>query len=278
MGDQVLFESQGGGQSVLLVREASGDLALTIDGYWQFSSREEHIFHEVLADAPMIVAPRLARVLILGGGDGLALRNVLRYGQVEHVTLVEIDATVVELSRTVPAMVELNERAFEDGRVEVVIEDAAAWLEAESSSSSTTPWDVVICDFPAPTSDAISPLFGPSFYGRLAQIGHPESVVSIQVSQDLPEFWATLAAVEGAFSWSRALLAELLAFEHDDEAWADFILASPSEAAPLRLPAAATTFMSAAKLDAITVQNREGPRFSTREYGERPEFDDIECL
>lgn len=272
--EEVLFEHAGPPQHVRLVKESDGNLALTIDDYWQFSGREERVFHEVLADAAMVVAPRAARVLILGGGDGLALRNVLRYREVESVTLVELDAAVVELARTVPEMVELTEDSFGDSRVSVVIDDARAWVaRADPESRAAVPYDVIICDFPAPTSSELSPLFGRDFYATLAGRGHDDTVVSIQVSQNAPDFWATLSTVNEQFGHVRPLLAELMPGQAHDEAWADFILASRRRMAPCRGVADAAEFMSGARLEAIEIQNRGGRRFETAEYGDRPDFD-----
>lgn len=272
--DQELYRSEAGGHEVVLVREEDGTLGLTIDGYWQFTSVEEHLFHEVLADAPMILAPAVPRVLILGGGDGLALRNVLRYREVERVTLVDVDPAVLELARTVPEMCALNERAFEDPRVEVVTADALTWIERETDDTAGgQPYDVVICDFPAPATEDLQPLFAEPFYERLARRCQPDAVVAVQVSQDLPEFWNTLRSVSAVFPWTAPLLLELVARPEDDEAWADFIVASRAERAPQRTPASDAAWLDAARLEAITIRNRSGPRFETEAYGTRPVFD-----
>lgn len=268
-GDQVLFRSEAreGRPEVLLVREPDGHIAMTIDGFWQFSSREEFIFHEVLADAAMVMAPDPGRVLILGGGDALALRNVLRYPELRHVTLVEIDAEVLEMVRTVPALAELSEHALNDPRVEVVVADANTWIDEPRE-----PYDVVICDFPAPSRDELTPLFSTAFYERLSRSTHERSIVSIQVSQDLPDFWATLTQVEEVFPHTMPLLAELLATEADDEAWADFILASPAPISGHRDPANNARFLAEVPVSDLHIRNRDGDHFVTKRYGNEPRF------
>ncbi len=90
---------------------------LFIDGHLQFSSDDERIYHELLVHVPMRAAPRRQRVLILGGGDGLALREVLRYGDVAEVTLVDIDEGMIRLASEHPEMIRLNQAAFHDARV-----------------------------------------------------------------------------------------------------------------------------------------------------------------
>lgn len=258
-GSEVLFRRQSERQYIELVRELDGSISLTLDDYWQFSSRDEQVFHEVLVDVALRVAPRIDSVLILGGGDGLALRNVLRYPGVRRAVVCEIDAAMIEMTRDVPAMVELTQASLADARAEVIIEDALSYLAMAAGSGV---FDVVICDFPVAGEGRAAPLFDAGLCRLLARGLAPEGVLSVQVSQDPDEFWPVLQAMQFELGWTEARLAEL-----SDNAWADFILASSAPKSVVRALAPGLCFLDDAACDAITIQNREGSEFCTQRYG-----------
>jgi spermidine synthase len=261
--ERILFERQSAYQQVTLVEERDGYLALTLDDVWQFHECDEHVFHEILADTPMILAPAPRRVLILGGGDGLALRNVLRYATVEAVTLCELDPAVIEMATAVPEMLALTEDAFADPRVELVVADAQEFIV---DARSRPAYDVIICDFPAATSPELEPLFRPAFYAKLAgSLAGPDTVVAVQVSQDPAGFWPVCAAVEASFAWVHPMLVNLDPGGVDDCDWADFIIASVTPRTVQRGPAGATRFMRAALVDRLRIHNRSGEVFETLE-------------
>src|SRR5215208_624079 len=104
------------------------DLRLFLNGHLQFSSRDEYRYHEGLVHPGLAALPGARRVLVLGGGDGLALREILKYPNVERVTLVDLDREMTELGRTYPALVRLNARSLSSPRVRVVNDDAMVWL------------------------------------------------------------------------------------------------------------------------------------------------------
>jgi spermidine synthase len=265
-----LFSHRSDAQEVLLEQEADGSLSLTIDGHWQFSSRDEAIFHELLADLPMVLAPRIERVLILGGGDALALRNVLRYEGVRQVDLVDIDEAVMQMVREVPQMRELSESALEDPRVRVHVADAWDYVHRAARRS----YDLVICDFPACTDPKLERLFDAPFHRRLAELMDDAGVVSVQVSLDPPGFWDF---VEGALEPSYAQLWPSLVALGDpasvDTEWADFVVASHQ---PLRarraLAPGASVVLRDDLLEAQRIQNRARSHFETQAYGEAPDF------
>lgn len=138
------------------------DTRLYLNGDLQFSSIDEHRYHEALVH-PAMSGPH-GRVLILGGGDGLALREVLRYRDVSSVTLVELDAGVIRLAREDPRLVRLNDGALRDPRVRVVAADAFGWLRENNG-----PFDSVIVDMPDPDSTATAKLYSVEFYALAKQ-------------------------------------------------------------------------------------------------------------
>jgi len=137
------------------------DVRLFLNGDLQFSSIDEYRYHEALVH-PAMAGPH-RRVLVLGGGDGLALREVLRYPDVDEVTLVELDPAVLRLARQDHRLTRLNERSLADPRVVVVEADAFAWVR-----TSPAPFDVVIADFPDPEDPATAKLYSVEFYGMVA--------------------------------------------------------------------------------------------------------------
>ncbi|GAA4414195.1 polyamine aminopropyltransferase [Actinokineospora soli] len=138
------------------------DVRLFLNGDLQFSSVDEYRYHEALVH-PAMAGPH-ANVLVLGGGDGLALREVLRYPDVEAVTLVELDPAMIALARTEPRLLAANGNAFADPRVTVRTEDAFSWLR-----SLRADFDVIIVDMPDPDSTATAKLYSVEFYGLVAQ-------------------------------------------------------------------------------------------------------------
>lgn len=272
--DQIIHRAKGGPLEVLLWREPEGGISLTIDDYWQFASRDEHVFHEVLVDPAMIMAPDPRRVLILGGGDGLAARNVLRYGGggergggerggggVEQVVLVDNDPQVTRIAREVAELVELNEGALLDPRVELIHGDARAFIEGFVASGREC-FGVVICDFPAPAHARYARLFDADFYTLLAQACEPEAVVSVQVSAEPSGFWPIVDAIAPSFPELQPRLVEL---SEDD--WASFVLASSGELRPRRSLAPGLRFLSSQAHEELVITSRAADRFETRAYG-----------
>ncbi|HZG03980.1 MAG TPA: polyamine aminopropyltransferase [Streptomyces sp.] len=134
-----------------------------LDGRLRVHSEDERRYHEALVHPAMAAGPR-GRVLILGGGDGLALREVLRYPDVDSVTVVELDPGVVEVARTDPVLSRLNRRAFDDPRTRVETGDAFDWLRTWTRSGQR-PYDVILSDLPDPGISANTRLYSQEFFG-----------------------------------------------------------------------------------------------------------------
>ena len=159
--DPIVFAERTRYQEVVLTEGLRGDdVRLFLNGDLQFSSRDEARYHEALVHPAM--AGRHARVLVLGGGDGLALREVLRHPGVRRAVLVELDPRMIELAREDPRLNELNAGALADPRVSVVRRDAFAWLREAAER-----FDVVIADFPDPDDAATAKLYSLEFYDGL---------------------------------------------------------------------------------------------------------------
>lgn len=172
----------------------------------QFDSLDEHRYHEALVHPAMGLAPRRNTVLILGGGDGMAAREVLKHSDVESVTLVDLDPRVTELFRDHPDLAPLNDFAFSDSRV--TIHNADAW---QFLSEDQTLYDVVIIDLPDPKTIALSRLYTTEFYRLLAERLTAQGLLVTQAGSPFfarEAFWsiaATLAATGNPYGPGTAL-------------------------------------------------------------------------
>ncbi|GGL89968.1 polyamine aminopropyltransferase 2 [Streptomyces fumigatiscleroticus] len=159
-GEDVRVALQTGVQEVVLTGGTHGrPLDLFLDGRLRVSGRDERRYHEALVH-PAMTGPH-ARVLILGGGDGLAAREVLRYPGVARVDVVELDPGVVRLARHDPPLAALNGHAYDDPRVRVVMGDAFGGLRRAPAGG----YDVVVSDLPDPGITASTKLYSEEFYG-----------------------------------------------------------------------------------------------------------------
>ena len=137
-------------------------MRLYLDGNLQFSSRDEYRYHEALVHPAMAAHPKPKHVLLLGAGDGLALREVLRWPSVERVELIELDEAILTMAQKHPALQRLNQNSFADPRVHIQVGDAFGLI-----SEMPGPFDVVIADFPDPDTAAVARLYSVGFYNRL---------------------------------------------------------------------------------------------------------------
>ncbi|WP_405693588.1 polyamine aminopropyltransferase [Streptomyces sp. NBC_01185] len=194
-GDEVRVAVQTGVQEIVLTGPGSGpgggSLDLYLDGRLRVSSRDEHRYHEALVHPAMNGAHR--RVLILGGGDGLAAREVLRYPGVESVVVVELDPAVTRLARTDPALSALNGHAYGDPRLTAVSGDAFTWLR-----DTRDRYDVVISDLPDPGITASTKLYAAEFYGLVAGALEPGGRLVVHAgppSSRPATFWTVDASI-----------------------------------------------------------------------------------
>jgi spermidine synthase len=193
--DDVIYAKTTPYQRIVVTRGRAG-FQLFLNGNLQFSSTDEYRYHEALVHPAMTLAVNPRRVLVLGGGDGLALREILRHQSVEQVTLVDLDPEMTKLSRKFPPLAELNKHSFEDARVHVVNQDAMIWLETPREQ-----FDVAIVDFPDPNTFALGKLYTTRFYRLLKAALAPDAAVSIQCTSPLfarSSYWCIIRTIEAA--------------------------------------------------------------------------------
>lgn len=199
--DPIVFAESSPYQRVVITRSANS-MQLFINGNLQFASADEHRYHEALVHpaAGVLTAARLKRVLILGGGDGLGLREVLRYPAVEKVVLVDLDPLMTRISRDHELISKLNERSLWDPRVEVVNDDAFVWI-ADPARAGEPKYDLVIADFPDPSSFTLGKLYTAYFYRTLMGSMAPDGMLAVQATSPVlarRSYWCVATTLEAA--------------------------------------------------------------------------------
>jgi spermidine synthase len=195
----------------LTITRWSEDIRLYIDGNLQFSSADEHRYHESLVHPAFAAREQLGlapakRVLILGGGDGLAVREVLRYPAVKSVDLVDLDPEMTRLFRETPALAELNDHALADPRVHVHNADAMRWLEdrrpsSDAGAAGLEPWDVIVVDLPDPNNLSLGKLYTIGFYRLVRAVLAADGVAVVQSTSPYLSpraFWCVIETLDAA--------------------------------------------------------------------------------
>jgi len=243
-GDAVILRQSSDYQRVVVTSGPTG-LRLYLNGNLQFHSRDEYRYHEVLVHPAMAAHGAPKKVLVLGGGDGMALREVFRHPQVEQVTLVELDPHMTRLFASVPALVALNARALADPRLTIVNADAFTWLE-----SNREIFDVVIVDFPDPSNFALGKLYTTSFYQRVDRALAAGGFMSVQTTSPLMarrSFWTVVATLEAVGLATTPLHAHVPSFGE----WG-FVVAGRRPWPGVKALPAGLRFLSVAGIDALT--------------------------
>ncbi|MFY7974570.1 MAG: polyamine aminopropyltransferase, partial [Rubrivivax sp.] len=159
-------------------------------------------YHESLVHPALAAHGAPRRVLVLGGGDGLAIREVLRHPGVQEIVLVELDPHMTRLFGGMPALAALNGGALRSPKVRIVNADAFAWLESQAEGF----FDVVIVDFPDPSNFSIGKLYSTTFYRLLDQRLAAGGYAVVQTTSPLlarQSFWTVVATLEavGLQAW-----------------------------------------------------------------------------
>lgn len=195
-GSEIVVRESSDYQRVVVTAGAGG-VRLFLNGNLQFHSRDEHRYHESLVHPAMAAHGAPRRVLVLGGGDGLAVREVLRYPSVERVTLVELDPHMTRLFSTHPTLVALNQGALRSPKLGIVNTDAYTWLEQKERLGES--YDVVIIDFPDPSNFSLGKLYTTSFYQRVDQVLAAGGWLAVQTTSPLlarRSYWTVVTTLE----------------------------------------------------------------------------------
>ncbi len=159
--DDVILSKQTPYQKIVMTKHKD-DLRLFLDGNLQFSSNDEYRYHEALVHVPMMYAKKHDRVLVLGGGDGLAVRELLKYNDIKEIVLVDIDKDMTDLCTTDKQISKLNNNSLTNEKVKVINEDGYIYVKENQEK-----FDVIIIDFPDPNNESLNKLYTNVFYNYI---------------------------------------------------------------------------------------------------------------
>ncbi len=185
--DDIIYSKRSDFQEIVLTRSGR-DFRLYLDGSLQFSASDEYRYHEMLVFPALFMNGSQSKdVIVLGGGDGLAVREILRKGDVKSVTLVELDRAMIDLARYNSSMSMLNKKSLENSRVRVIVGEAYSYLMKSSET-----YDIIIADFPDPHDETISKLYSVEFFSLVRRSLKPGGIFVTQSTSPLfarDAFW-----------------------------------------------------------------------------------------
>lgn len=197
--DQIIWKKHTKYQNLIVTQaKANSDLRLYIDGHIQFSESDEHRYHEALVHPVMGLPGKAENVLVMGGGDGLAVRELLKHSNIKRIDLVDLDPGMTELGKEFAPLVRLNKSSLDDPRVRIFNEDAFVFVRRDGIA-----YDRVILDFPDPHNEAISKLYSIEFYTMLKRRMSPDGAVVTQSSSPFfarRAYWAVAETMAPVFS------------------------------------------------------------------------------
>jgi spermidine synthase len=191
--DRIVFSESSPYQRIVVTRGAAGH-RLFLNGNLQFAERDEYRYHEALVHPVMAAHGAPRKVAVLGGGDGMAVREILKYPSVESVTLVELDPNMTRLFRDHETLAALNGHSLASPKLKIVNTDAFQWLQQAGEV-----FDVIVVDFPDPTNFAIGKLYTSSFYALLDQRLAASGYAVVQTTSPLvarKSFWTVATTIE----------------------------------------------------------------------------------
>ena len=238
-GENIIYTNSTQYQRIVLTHNKS-DYRLYLNNNLQFSSADEYRYHEALVHPIMAAHGAPKKIAVLGGGDGMAVREILRYASVESITLVELDPNMTRLFQTHPDLIQLNQKSLLSNKVKIVNADAFKWLE-----ENTDYFDIIIVDFPDPTNFNVGKLYTNSFYSLLEKRLNAGAYAVIQTTSPLiarQTFWTVAHTIESVGLQATPYHAHVPSFGE----WG-FVIASRR---PYRLPT-----QLPAKLQFLTAQS-----------------------
>ncbi|MCQ2973266.1 MAG: polyamine aminopropyltransferase [Bacteroidales bacterium] len=190
--DKIIFMKQSKYQHIVLTKHRD-DLRLFINGNVQFSSVDEYRYHEALVHLAMSKASKTENILILGGGDGLAAREIFKYN-VKNLTLVDLDSEIIKVCSENKDIVELNKNSLTDPRIHIINEDAYQFLQ-----ETNLKFDVIIVDLPDPNSEILNKLYTNIFYRLCKNVLETSGMMVVQSTSPYyaaNSFWCINKTIE----------------------------------------------------------------------------------
>ncbi len=250
--DSIIYTTTTPYQRIVLTRWRD-DIRLYLNGHIQFSSIDEARYHESLVIPAMEAASPVQDVLILGGGDGMAAREVLKYSSVTRITVVDIDPVITQLGQTRPELLALNGGALNSPKVTIVNTDAMRFVE-----KSRDFFDVILVDLPDPNTEALSKLYSVSFYTLCARRLRPNGILVTQATSPFfarEAYWCIVQTVKATEEQGMPASSVFPIPYHVNVPsfgeWG-FVMAGKRSVSPQKLPVSVETrFLNAEKLHAM---------------------------
>jgi len=196
-GESIIYATNSPYQRIVLTRDRNA-YSLFLNNHLQFNSRDEYRYHEALVHPVLSHLKAPKKVLVLGGGDGFAVREILKYKSVQHITLVDLDPRLVEIFSKNEIMTRLNGNSLNNKKLKVIQADAFEWLR----NSATDKYDAIIIDFPDPSNYSVGKLYTLSFYKSLQRVMKPTTLAVMQSTSPLyakESFWCINSTIEASY-------------------------------------------------------------------------------
>jgi spermidine synthase len=193
---RIVHSEQTPYQKITLTK-SKDDLRLYLNGVLQFSSVDEYRYHESLVMVPMTYVEKVVkRVLVLGAGDGLAVRELLKYSEIEQIVVVDLDSRMTELAKNNAHLININLASLANEKVKIVIDDAFVFLEKNKLL-----FDLIINDLPDPNTIALSRLYSKQYYRLAKENLTSDGVMVTQATSPFfvkPAFWSIVKTIKAA--------------------------------------------------------------------------------
>ncbi len=173
--DGKIILSQSTPYQRIIISRLGNEFRLYLNGNLQFNSQDEYRYHEALVHVGLSQIREPKKVLILGGGDGLAAREILKYPSVEKITLVDLDPAMTKLFRAIPMLTKLNDNSLSSPKLKIINQDAFLWLKNNKEK-----FDFVVIDFPDPANYSLGKLYTKTFYQYLYMALSERALVAVQ--------------------------------------------------------------------------------------------------
>lgn len=194
--DRIVHAEQTRYQKIILTKDRD-DIRLFLNGNIQFSSIDEYRYHEALVLYPLaFMQNQVTNVLLLGAGDGLAIKQLLKFDEIQTITLVDLDERIVSLAIENPHLSELNKHSLTDERVTIITNDAFSFIKDNENT-----YDLIISDLPDPNSLEIARLYSKQFYQELQKNLTPKGVFVTQATSPYfatDAFWVIQNTIEAS--------------------------------------------------------------------------------
>lgn len=172
--DDIVYAVSSPYQRIVLTRNKR-EMRLFLNGNLQFSTADEYRYHEALVHPALSSVDAPKNILVLGGGDGLAVRELLKYTSIEKIILVDLDAEITKLFKTQSLLKHINEQSLNNSKVTIINKDAFIWIKENRDL-----FDAIIIDFPDPSNYSIGKLYTNLFYLQLKKALQPNGIIVVQ--------------------------------------------------------------------------------------------------